>query len=73
MELRSDPGGWLCCNALHAMHLSSSSWPWVVVSDFRFEFVGAEDAGHVNIVHKGNNLPAVRVIRESTGWKVNER
>ena len=44
-----------------------------VLADFSFEFVGGEDSGHVNVVHKGNKWPGVLVIRESTGWKVNER
>ena len=43
------------------------------VADFSFEFAGGEDRGHVNIMHRGNKWPAVLVIRESTGWKVNER
>ena len=43
------------------------------LSDFRFEFVGGEERGQVNVEHKGNKFPAVRVIRESTGWKVDER
>ena len=43
------------------------------LSDFTFDFVGGGDSGHVTIAHNGNKLPAVSVIRESTGWKVNER
>ena len=43
------------------------------LSDFSFEFIGGEDSGHVNVAHNGNQWPAVRVIRENTGWKVNER
>lgn len=43
------------------------------LSDFTFEFVGDADSGHVNIAHGGNKWPSILVIRESTGWKVNER
>ena len=43
------------------------------LADFRFEFAGGEERGQVNVEHKGNKLPGVRVIRESTGWKVDER
>ena len=44
-----------------------------VLEDFSFEFVGDADRGQVLVMHKGNKLPGVRVIRESTGWKVDER
>jgi hypothetical protein len=43
------------------------------LADFRLEFAGGEDRGYVNVLHRGNKLPAVRVVRESTGWKVDER
>ena len=43
------------------------------LEDFAFEFTGGEDSGHVAIAHKGTQLPAVQVLREKTGWRVNER
>jgi hypothetical protein len=41
--------------------------------DFTFEFSGSEDEGAVSIVHKGKELPAMRVICENSNWKLNER
>ena len=43
------------------------------LEDFAFEFSGGEEKGVLSIVHKGKKLPGLRVIKEKTGWKVNER
>ena len=43
------------------------------LDDFAFDFTGGAESGQVIIVHKGNRLPGVQVIREGTDWKVNER
>jgi hypothetical protein len=41
--------------------------------DFAFQFAGGETAGEVFILHKGKKLPGLRVIKEGTAWKVDER
>ncbi|MGH9970397.1 MAG: hypothetical protein ACREBG_21755 [Pyrinomonadaceae bacterium] len=43
------------------------------LEDFAFEFAGEEDKGKVSILYKGTELPGLRVIKESTDWKVDER
>jgi hypothetical protein len=43
------------------------------LEDFTFEFAGGDDKGYVVVVHKGMKLPGVLVVKEKTGWRVNER
>ena len=43
------------------------------LEDFRFEYTGGEDAGYVTVTHRGKTMPALRVVRERTDWKVGER
>ena len=44
-----------------------------VLEDFFFEYTGGEDAGYVTVTHKGKTMPALRVVKERTDWKVGER
>jgi hypothetical protein len=43
------------------------------LENFTFEFEGNEQTGKVSIVRKGKKLPGLRVIKEGSDWKVNER
>jgi len=43
------------------------------LDDFVFEFTGGEDSGQVTVVYRGKKLPGLRVVKEKTDWKVNER
>jgi hypothetical protein len=43
------------------------------LEDFAFQYTGGEREGKVVVEHKGKKLPGLRVIKEPTGWKVNER
>jgi len=43
------------------------------LEDFAFAFTGGEDTGQVAITFKGQTVPGLRVVRETTDWKVNER
>ncbi len=43
------------------------------LEDFEFAFTGDERKGKVSIVYKKKKLPGLRVIKEGTVWKVNER
>jgi hypothetical protein len=40
---------------------------------FTFEYIGGAEKGQVLVRHKGKKLPGLRVIKEQTDWKVNER
>lgn len=43
------------------------------LEDFAFEYTGGEEEGKVSVVHKGKRLSGLRVIKEKTDWKVDER
>ena len=43
------------------------------LEDFKFEFTGDEEKGKVSVVHQGKKTPGLRVVKEKSGWKVNER
>jgi len=43
------------------------------LEDFTFEYIGGGEEGQVLVEHKGKKLPGLRVIRERTDWKINER
>ena len=43
------------------------------LEDFIFEYSGSEQEGKVLIGYKEKKLPGLQVIKESTGWKLNER
>jgi hypothetical protein len=43
------------------------------LEDFSFAFTGGEDSGAVLVTFKGMVMPGLQVVREETGWKVNER
>ena len=43
------------------------------LDEFTFEFEGNEKKGTVSVVHKGKKTPGLRIIKEGTDWKINER
>ena len=43
------------------------------LEDFTFEYIGGGEEGKVFVEHKSKKLPGLRVIKEQTDWKVNER
>lgn len=72
MRRQFDQEGWAKVLMTY-QDLFRSAFGDYTLEDFSFAFTGGEDRGHVLVTFKGMAMPGLQVVREETGWKVNER